>query len=405
MSTRSVLEGIKVLDFSWVGAGPLATKYLADFGAQVIKVESRKHLDLGRLSAPFKGNISDPDRSLFFLHSNTSKLSITLNLQHPKGIKIAKKLVLLADVVMENFAPGVIEKMGLGYHHLKQIKPDIIMASSSIYGQTGPKARFRGYGNAGVAISGHYVSTGWPDRDPVSPGIAYADVVQPLFTVIALLAALEYKERTGKGQYIDTTQIETMIQFIAPAMLDYFANGHIQKRMGNRSSYACPHGVFPCEGEDRWCAIAVFDDTEWKGLCQVMQDPEWTRNAKFATLSSRKENEDELESLIGQWTIDYKAEDLVTKLQGTGVPSGVVQDASDLVDRDPQLRARQSFIRLEHPVIGECNHPAPPVKLSKSSAQIKTSPCLGQHNDYVYTELLGIPDEEYVELLNDGVFE
>jgi benzylsuccinate CoA-transferase BbsF subunit len=405
MSTRSILEGIRVLDFSWVGAGPIATKYLADFGAQVIKVESRKRLDLGRLSAPFKDNIVDPDRSAFFLHSNTSKLSITLNLSHPKGVEIAKKLVLLSDIVMENFAPGVIGRIGLGYDVLRQIKPNIIMASSSIYGQTGPKSRFRGFGNAGAAISGHYALTGWPDRDPVSPGIAYADVVQPLFTVLALLAALDYRERTGKGQYIDASQVETMIQFISPTMLDYFVNGHIQKRMGNRSLYACPHGAFPCQGEDRWCAIAVFDDMEWKGLCQVMQNPEWTHNAKFATLSSRKENEDELESLMGQWTTHYKAEDLVAKLQAADVPSGVVQDASDLVDRDPQLRARQSFIRLDHPVIGECNHPAPPIKLSKSPAQIKTSPCLGQHNDYVYTKLLGIPDEEYVELLNDGVFE
>lgn len=405
MATRGVLEGIRVLDFSWVGAGPLATKYLADFGAEVIKVESRKHLDLGRLSAPFKDNIADPDRSAFFLHSNTSKLSITLNLQHPKGIEIALKLAALSDIVMENFAPGVIEKMGLGYARLKEIKPDIIMASSSIYGQTGPKARFRGFGNSGAAISGHYALTGWPDRDPVSPGIAYADVVQPLFTVTALLAALDFRERAGKGQYIDTTQIETMIQFISPAVLDYFANGHIQKRAGNRSSYACPHGVFPCEGEDRWCAMAVFDEGEWKGLCRAMQDPEWSREPRFASLSSRKDNEDELESLIGRWTIHYKPEDLVALLQTAGVPSGVVQDASDLVDRDPQLRERECFVRIEHPVIGECNHPTPPVKLSKSPAQIKTSPCLGQHNDYVYTQLLGIPDGEYVELLNEGVFE
>ena len=405
MSERSALDGITVLDFSWVGAGPLATKYLSDFGAQVIKVESMKRLDIGRLSAPFKDNIIDPDRSAFFLHSNTSKLSISLNLSHAKGVEIAKRLAKLADIVVENFSPGVIEKMGLGYAEFQKIKPDIIMVSSSIYGQTGPKARFRGFGNAGAAISGHYALTGWPDRDPVTPGIAYADVVQPLFTVISLLAAIDYRERTGKGQYIDVTQVETMIQFISPAILDYFANGHVQTRMGNRSSYACPHGVFPCKGDDRWCAIAVFDEKEWDGLCETMRRPEWTRDARFATLSSRKENEDELESLIGQWTIRYEPQDLVTLLQGAGVPSGAVQDASDLVDRDPQLRERQSFVRLEHPVIGECNHPVPPVKLSRSPARVKTAPCLGQHNEYVYTELLGIPDEEYVELLNEGVFE
>jgi len=402
---KGALEGIRVCDFSWVGAGPLATKYLADFGAQVIKIESIKHPDIGRLSAPFKDNIIHPDRSAFFLHSNTSKLSITLNIRHPKGLEIAKKIVKISDIVMENFTPGVINKLGLGYNELKKIKPDIIMASSSIYGQTGPKTRFSGFGNSGASISGHYMLTGWPDRDPVTPGIAYADVVQPLFTAAALMAAIDYRERTGKGQYIDTTQVETMAQFISPAFLDYFANGTIQTRQGNRSTYASPHGVFPSKGEDRWCALAVFDEKEWKGLCNAMQNPSWAQDQKFTTFISRKENEDELETLISKWTVNYDRDELVTMLQNAGVPSGPVQDASDLVDRDPQLRERQSFVKLTHPVIGECNHPVPPVKLSKSPAQVKTSPCLGEHNEYVYLDLLGIPDEEFVELLNDGVLE
>ncbi|MBN1256043.1 MAG: CoA transferase [Deltaproteobacteria bacterium] len=405
MPQKNALEGITVCDFSWVGAGPLATKYLADFGAQVIKIESTKHPDIGRLSAPFKDNIIHPDRSAFFLHSNTSKLSITLNIRHPKGVEIVKKLVKISDIVMESFTPGVIAKLGFGYDELKKIKPDIIMASSSIYGQTGPKAQFSGFGNAGASLSGHYMLAGWPDRDPVTPGIAYADVVQPLFTVTALLNALDYRDKTGKGQYIDTTQVETMIQFIAPAVLDYFANGHVQTRIGNRSSYAAPHGVFPCKGEDRWCALAVFDEEEWQGLCRAMKNPAWASESRFATLASRKENEDELEKLIAQWTATYEHDALVTILQDAEVPSGPVQDASDLVDRDPQLRERQSFVKLTHPVIGECNHPVPPVRLSKTPAQVKTSPCVGEHNAYVYTQLLGISDEEYVELLNEGIFE
>jgi benzylsuccinate CoA-transferase BbsF subunit len=402
---KGPLDGIRICDFSWVGAGPLATKYLADFGAQVIKIESIKHPDIGRMSAPFKDNIIHPDRSAFFLHSNTSKLSITLNIRHPKGLEIAKKIVKISDIVMENFTPGVLDKLGLGYNELKKIKPDIIMASSSIYGQTGPKTRFSGFGNSGASISGHYMLTGWPDRDPVTPGIAYADVVQPIFTAAALMTAIDYRERTGKGQYIDTTQVEAMVQFISPAILDYFANGAIQTRQGNRSTYASPHGVFPCKGEDRWCALAILDEEEWKGLCDAMQNPSWTKDSKFSTFVSRKENEDELETLIAQWTANYDRDDLVTMLQNAGVPSGPVQDASDLVDRDPQLRERGSFVKLNHQVIGNCNHPVPPVKLSKSPSQVKTSPCLGEHNEYVYLELLAIPDEEFVELLNDGVLE
>ncbi len=402
---KAPLEGIRVCDFSWVGAGPLATKYLADFGAQVIKIESTKHPDIGRLSAPFKDNIIHPDRSAFFLHSNTSKLSITLNIRHPKGVEIAKKIVRISDIVMENFTPGVIDKLGLGYNELKKIKPDIIMASSSIYGQSGPKTRFSGFGNSGASISGHYVLTGWPDRPPVTPGIAYADVVQPLFTAASLLAALDYRDKTGKGQYIDTTQVETMVQFISPAFLDYFANGNVQTRQGNRSSYASPHGVFQCKGDDQWCALAVFDEKEWLGLCEAMDNPQWSKDPKFGSIASRKNNEDELEQLIAAWTITYDRDELVNLLQRVNVPSGPVQDASEIVDKDPQLRERQSFVKLEHPVIGECNHPVPPVKLSKTPSQVKTSPCLGEHNEYVYLDLLGIPDEEFVELLNDGVLE
>jgi benzylsuccinate CoA-transferase BbsF subunit len=405
MPQKNVLENITVCDFSWVGAGPMATKYLADFGARVIKIESRTHMDIGRMSVPFKDNIIDPDRSAFFLHSNTSKLSMTLNIRHPKGVEIAKRIIKKSDIVMESFTPGVIAKLGFGYEELKKIKPDLIMASSSIYGQSGPKTNFSGFGNAGAAISGHYVMTGWPDRDPVTPGIAYADVVQPLFTVLALLSAIDHRNKTGKGQYIDTTQVETMLQLISPAVLDYFANGRNGTRIGNRSTYASPHGVFRCKGDDRWCALAVFDEEEWKSLCKTMKNPEWTKDKKFADISSRKKNEDELETFISNWTVNFERDELVDILQKAGIPSGPVQDASDIVDRDEQLRDRQSFVRLIHPVIGECNHPVPPVKLSKSPADVKTSPCLGEHNEYVLTQLLGVPDEEYIELLNEGILE
>ncbi len=402
---RGALEGINVLDFTWAGAGPYATKFLADFGARVIKVESKKHPDLGRMTPPFAHNVRHPDGGALFIHTNTSKLSITLDLQHPKGVEIARKIAGIADIVVENFTPGVMSRLKLTYDELRKVKPDIIMASSSIYGQTGPKASFSGFGNTGSAISGHYMLTGWPDREPVSPGVAYADVVQPVFTIISILAALEYRRRTGKGQYIDSAQVETMVQFISPAMVDCFANGEVETRMGNRSSYAAPHGVFPCKGEDRWCAIAVFEESEWRHLCQAMGNPEWSRNPKFGTLVSRKKHEDELESLIGQWTKNYDRHDLMTMLQEAGVPAGAVQDGADLVDGDPHLQARRSFVKLTHPVAGERNHPTQPVKLSENPSYIRTSPCLGEHNGYVYKELLGLSDDEYCMMEREGVFE
>lgn len=402
---QGALQGINILDFSWAGAGPFVTRFLADFGAQVFKVESKKRPDVGRMTPPFKNNVRHPDGSALFIQTNTSKLSITLNIQHPKGIEIVKKLVGKVDIVMENFTPGVMGRLGLTYDELKKIKPDIIMASSSIYGQTGPKTRFSGFGNSGTAISGHFMLTGWPDREPVSPGVAYADIVQPQFTMVAILAALDYRRRTGKGQLIDSTQVETMIQFISPAMLDYFANGTVETRQGNRSSYASPHGVFPCKGEDRWCTVAVFDEQEWQNLCGLMGNPAWCRDSRFANLSARKSHEDELEQLIGAWTIQYERDELASMLQQACVTSGPVQDGSDLVDRDPQLRERQSFVKLIHPVAGECNHPTQPTKLSDCPLQMKTSPCLGEHNEYVYKEFLGIGDEEYDALLKEGVFE
>jgi len=405
MIKEGALKGINILDFSWAGAGPFVTKFLADFGAQVFKVESKKRPDVGRMTPPFRNNVRHPDGSAIFIHTNTSKLSITLNIQHPKGIAIAKKLVGKVDIVMENFTPGVMARLGLTYDELKKIKPDIIMASSSIYGQTGPKTSFSGFGNSGSAISGHYMLTGWPDREPVSPGIAYADVVQPQFTMVALLAALDYRRRTGKGQLIDCTQVETMVQFISPAMLDYFANGAIEMRQGNRSAYASPHGVFPCKGDDRWCAIAVFDEPEWQSLCSLMGNPAWCRDAKFASLAARKAHEDELESAIGAWTIQYDRDELARMLEKARVTSGPVQDGSDLVDNDPHLKARQSFVTLTHPVAGECNHPTQPLKLSDCAPDMRTSPCLGEHNEYVYKEFLGLSDEDYNAALAEGVFE
>jgi len=405
MTECSALEGVRVLDFTWAGAGPFATKFLADFGAEVVKVESSKRLDIGRMTPPFKDNVRHPDGSALFIQTNTGKMSITLNLRHPKAIQIIGRLVAKSDIVTENFTPGVMSRLGLSYDDLRKIKPDIIMASSSIYGQTGPKRSLSGFGNAGAAISGHYMLTGWPDREPVSPGIAYADVVQPVFTAIALLAALNYRRRTGRGQYIDCTQVETMVHFISPAMLDYFANGNISSRMGNRSPYAAPHGIFPCRGEERWCAIAVFDDVEWENLGRAMGDPSWMRDKNLSTFAGRKSHEDELEQRIAQWTARFDRDELVLKLREEGVTAGPVQDGSDLIDRDPQLKERQLYVRLSHPVAGECMHPGQPVKLSDTPVRVRTAPCLGQHNTLVYKEILGMTDAEYDDLLSEGVFD
>ena len=403
---KCALEDIKVVDFSRVAAGPIVGKYLADYGAQVIKVESRESLDLTRVSEPFKDRIVGPDRSGIFVYFNTSKYSIALNLKHPQGIEISKRLVKWADVVVENFRPGTMRRLGLDYEELRKIKDDIIMLSLSVAGNKGVYPAFAGYGYMGAAMTGHYHVTGWPDREPTHMGsIALADVVQPLCLVVGVMAALDYRKRTGKGQYIDSSQMEPMVELVGPAMLDYMVNGNQCQRNGNRHSYAAPHGAFRCKGDDKWCGIAIFGDNDWKAFCTVIEALELAEDPRFATLSSRKENEDELERLVERWTIGYTPEEVMDKLQAAGLAAGVVQDASDIVDRDPQLKEREAFLLLDHPTMGSFGHPSPPFKLSKTPSQMRTAPTLGEHTEYVCRQVLGMSDAEFIELLEMGVLE
>ena len=403
-SKRPALEGLKVADFSWVGAGPRATRDLADHGALVVKIESSKRIDLTRLSPPFKDGIMDPNRSGFFAHSNTSKYSATLNLKHPKGIELAKRFIQWADVVVENFGRGAMDRIGLGYDDLKKIKKDIIMVSVSITGRSGPLADFVGYGNSAAALSGHAYLTGWPDRGPLIPPIAFGDVITPLFAVIAIMAALDHKKKTGEGQYIDVSQFETMSHLIAPAFLDYSANGTVQKRIGNRHPWASPHGAFPCKGDDSWCTIAVFNEEQWKNLCHAIERPDFTNDLRFKTMEDRKANEDKLESILSNWTSSQTKEEVMQRMLEAGVPVGAVRDAREVMEC-PQISERELYIKREHPVIGLCTHPTPPMKLSETPPQVRPAPCLGEHNHYVYTELLGMSDEEFVDFMNEGVFE
>jgi len=280
------------------------------------------------------------------------------------------------------------------------------MVSTSIFGQTGPYAHMGGVDGMGNAISGRLDLAGWPDRGPVAPSsCAFGDDILPVFTALAIVGALDYRRRTGKGQYIDGSMLEVCANQIAPAFLDWQANGHLQTRNGNRIPDASPHGVFPCKGEDRWCAISVFTDDEWKGFCSVLDDSPWIKEERFATFASRKYNEDELESLIAEWTSEYEAQEVMYRMQTAGVCAGMVQNAQDLMENDPQLNEREFLLFMEHPVLGVCSHPTPPYKLSKTKAQINLAPCLGQHNDYICTKLLGMSDEEFVGLLQEGVFQ
>lgn len=403
---KGALDGVIVIDFGHILAGPVTTKYLADLGATVISIESTaRQQGSARLMTPYQGNRPGVNRSGYFAVYTANKYSVTLNLRHPKGMQIAKRLVAKADIVGENFSPGVMARIGLGYEDLKKIKPDIIMVSLSIHGQTGPYAQQRGFGWALAGFVGFTHITGWPDRDPAQVYGAVTDMIAPPFAAASLLGALLYRRRTGKGQYLDLSENETSLHFLAPLLLDYSVNKKIAGRMGNSCSYAAPHGVYRCKGDDRWCAIAVFTDAEWEAFCKVLGNPSWTKDPKFSTILGRKGNEDELNKFVEAWTSNFTPEEVMNLMQRAGVAAGIVENTRDLIE-DSQFKARNYFWWLEHPEIGLFPHFGESFELSKTPVEPRMpAPCLGEHNEYVCCQLLGMSDEEFVQLSAEGVFE
>jgi crotonobetainyl-CoA:carnitine CoA-transferase CaiB-like acyl-CoA transferase len=401
---KKVLEGVKVLDFGWVLAAPLATKQLAIQGATVIKVESSTHPDTVRLYAPNAGGIRGINRCGAFSAYNDDKMSIALDLRKPKALDIVKKLVAWCDIVIENFSPGYMEKKGLGWENLKQMNPDVIMLSISMQGQTGPRASIPGFGGAFQAQVGIIELVGWPDQEPDTIPIAFTDHVLPWYAAFIAIAALEYRDRTGKGLHLDIGQYETGLNCLIPAALDYTVNGRIWTRAGNRLPYASPHSVYRCQGDDRWVSIAVFSDKEWHAFTKVIGEPDWTKSPKFSTFLARKQNEDELDRLVESWTANHTAEDVMKMMQESGVAAGLVETNKDLHE-DPQLAHRKHFVKLNHPEMGLCAYDDSSFRLSKTPAELKSpSPCLGEHTEYVLTDILGMSDEEFVTLNEEGIF-
>jgi len=398
------LEGVKVAALIQGITGPLTAATLASYGAQVLRIESRTRIEWHRQAGPFIGEVALPDRSALYLIMNPGSYGITINLKHPRAIEVMTRIIKWVDVVVENFAGGVMKRMGLGYEDLKKIKPDIIMLSAAIYGQTGPYGEVPGYGGTLTALTGLPHITGFPDQMPQFPGMAITDFIAPRANVLAIVAALDYRRKTGKGQYIDAAQMESAIPLLTPLLLEYEANGKEAGRIGNRSSYAAPHGVYRCKGDNRWCTITVFTDEEWDKFCQAIGKPAWAESNEFATLMGRLKNVDKLDRLVEEWTITHSAEEVVSLMQGAGVAAGVVQSGQDL-DSDPQLKHRHFYWEFDHPEIGSFTYSGMPSRLSKTPYEMRRAPMLGEHNEYVYTQLLGMSDEEFVELMADGVFE
>lgn len=395
------MEGLRVLDLMWALAGPLSTRVLADYGAEVIRVESTTHVDVGRTLRPFVDAQPAPEGSAVFHACNVGKQTITLDLTTPEARSVVLDLVRRADVVTEAFTPGKLAKLGLGYETLRGVKPDIILLSTCLMGQSGPLAHFAGYGNLAAAVAGFYELTGWPDRAPAGPFGAYTDYIAPRFNAISILAALEHRRRTGEGQHIDMSQAESALHFLAPALLDVLVNDHVPTRRGNRDERFAPHGCYPTRGEDRWIAVVARNALEWEALCELLGKPELASDARFATGANRLEHGDELDSELSQLTLAWSAGDLEHALQARGVPAHRVADSASAL-RDPHLTARGHFVPLaaggSHSMVENVRS-----RLSRTPGLPgQAVPELGRANFTVLQDVLGYDEERISELVIAG---
>jgi len=404
--SRQALDGIVVIEFAAFAAGPCVGKYMANHGAYVVKVESRSRPDGFRAHyPPFKDNKKGLNRSGVFGMNNDCVRSVGLNLKAPGGIETARRLVAKADVVIENFTPGTMQKLGLGYEKLSALNPGLVMLSTCNLGQTGPRAQHPGFGSQLTSLSGFTNLIGEPHRNPVIVYGPYIDYIAVGYGYIAILAALEYRRRTGQGQYIDMAQYEGGVQFMAPGILEQQLLGTSPSRQGNRHPYAAPHGVYPCQGEDSWCTISVFNDDQWARLAGVMGNPEWTASLRFATTLSRKQNETELDDLLGKWTRGFEAANLMQKLQKASVPAAKVNTMADLFS-DPQLAHRRHWRPVDHAETGRHHAEMPAFSLSRTPCQEPfAEPLLCEHTELVLTKLLGCSKAEIERLEAEGAVE
>ena len=409
--TKKPFEGVKIIQLCWAGVGVYTCNYLSHYGATTIRVETSTRPDPVRLFAPFaptnkEGEPVGLERSAFFSITHTApEMGISLNFKQPEAIEIFKKLVAWADVVAEGFPAGVMDKLGLDYEGLKKVNPQIIMFRTCGYGHTGPMADQPGFGSILTAVTMMDTMVGYPDRPPVPPSTYYTDQLSPMYGSLAIMAALDYRRRTGKGQYIDHAQIEAGLNYITPLILDYQVNNRELALRGNKSDYAAPHGIYRCKGEDRWVAIAVMTDDEWRSFVKAIGSPEWAKDKKYATAAGRVGNSDELDRRVEEWTVSYPPEQIQETLQKAGVGAGLVANAQDL-DEDPQLNHYNFYREMEHPYMGKLRYYHPdPVKLSAAEADISRPVLLGEHTDYICTDILGMPREEVDRLRQKGVFE
>ena len=407
------LKNYRVLDLSRIWAGPYCTKLMADMGAEIIKMESLSVYDSHRGPInPARGIAAYPDgepgdepwnRNGWFNCLHLSKYGITLELTSETGRNVFDQLVSISDVVIENFRQGSLERLGYSYETLRRLRPDLIYVSMPAFGNSGPWQKYLAYGIGQEQLSGMAHMTGYRGEGPMKSGINHGDPITGSHAAGVLLAALRYRKRTGKGMYIDVSQQESAVSLIGADVLAYQLTGEEPQRRGNRSPYFAPHNSYRCAGEDRWVAIAVTNDEEWRQLAQLVGGSELSADPRFATLAGRLENEDQLDDLISGWTVDKKAYDLCRLLQREGVPASPVMGGPDLL-ADPHYAARGTFVRVNHEQVGEKTYPGIPWKMSATPGKARwASPTLGQHNRQIYGELLAMPTDDITALEEQGI--
>jgi len=415
MAKPPPLSGIRVCDFTWVWAGPYCTLQLAHLGAEVIRIETKTRPCVTRMLPPWPdGKFDSIDKSGYFNQYNQGKKSLSLNFKHPEARDAAWRLIKQSDIVINNFASGVIEKMGFGYEAVKKANPKVIMISLSGYGDTGPYSKYVAYGPAQVPLSGLSALTGYKGFPPMHAGFSYADPNAGVHGAFALICALFHRAKTGEGQYIDMSQWECAMDLLAEGILEYTMNDREPERVGNRDPHMAPHGIFKCLDLsekildvtiDQWVSIVCADDAEWERLARAIGKPGLPTDARFKNLAARKQNEDALEAIITEWTSQRRVADVVTELQNAGVAAGACAD-SKYISEDPHLTERDYFVYREHPAVGKRQHCGMPWRMSETVCEVKAAaPVLGQHTDEVLTGLLGYSKAEVEKMRADGALD
>jgi crotonobetainyl-CoA:carnitine CoA-transferase CaiB-like acyl-CoA transferase len=428
---RRALEGVRIIDLTWLQVGPQATRLLATFGAEVIRIEwrERKAIDFIRYVPPFapdhahagggrsqgaarsRGIRGNYDRSAYFNNTNPGKYGITLNLNHPSGRDLLRRMVREANAICENFSPGQMDKWELGYEDLRKINPRIIYMQTTGMGKAGVYKDYVSYGPTAQAFSGLTFLSGLPEPNPPAGwGYSYLDHSPGYFGAIMLMAAIRRQRLNGAGCYIDMSQCETGLMLSGTSIVEHQLTGQPTVRYGNRMPYRdwSPHGAYRCAGDDNWIAISIQSDEQWRALVDEMGEPDWALDARFATAVSRKQNEDDLDAKLTTYTIGCERYELMNRLQARGIPAGVVQKASDRFERDPQLKARGYYIDLPHSEIGTWPVEGFPARMTRSPADVggptgRAAPKLGEDNDFVYRQLVGLSDAELGALKEEGV--